>query len=191
MDARIIRTKRDLSIAFLNLLDEKDYDSIKVVDICKKAMISKVTFYNNFKCKSDLLNYILLGLEEEIKKKIYEVSSSLETKKDLLLNILKISYKEIIEQKDILKKIIFKKSTSSLLIDLRNFINQEILKNIDSLKIDEKSSIPKNYFAAFYSGAIVSILPMVVNSADSGELDEDSLVKLFAPWYNIKVNFKG
>ena len=51
MDARVIRTRRDLSYAFLSLLDTKDYDSIKVIDICKQAMISKVTFYNNFKNK--------------------------------------------------------------------------------------------------------------------------------------------
>ena len=55
------------------------------------------------------------------------------------------------------------------------------LRHIESLQSDEKSSIPKDYFAAFYSGAIVSILPMVLSAYERGEspLDEDSLIKLF------------
>ncbi len=181
MDARVIRTRRDLSYAFLSLLDTKDYDSIKVIDICKQAMISKVTFYNNFKNKSELLNHILLVFEENIKKDIFEASANFKTKKDMILAIVKISYKNILKNSSTLKKILSTKSTSSVLIDLRNFINNEILRHIESLQSDEKSSIPKDYFAAFYSGAIVSILPMVLSAYERGEspLDEDSLIKLF------------
>ena len=180
MDARVIRTRRDLSYAFLSLLDTKDYDSIKVIDICKQAMISKVTFYNNFKNKSELLNHILLVFEENIKKDIFE-AANFKTKKDMILAIVKISYKNILKNSSTLKKILSTKSTSSVLIDLRNFINNEILRHIESLQSDEKSSIPKDYFAAFYSGAIVSILPMVLSAYEHGEspLDEDSLIKLF------------
>ena len=47
-DARILRSKRDLSEALVSLLEEKPYNSISVKDICEKAMISKLCFYNNF-----------------------------------------------------------------------------------------------------------------------------------------------
>ena len=182
MDARIIRTRRDLSNALIQLLETTDYDEIKVIDICKKAMISKVTFYNNFKNKSELLNHILLEFEEKIKNDIEKVAPAFQNQKDMILGIVRIAYKNVLKNKVIFGKILSNHQTSSVIIELRNFICQEIIKHGDLLISDDKSSVPKEYFAAFYSGAITSILPMVLNQIDGDDnaLDENSLVALFS-----------
>lgn len=182
MDARIIRTRRDLSDALIQLLETTDYDEIKVIDICKKAMISKVTFYNNFKNKSELLNHILLEFEEKIKNDIEKVAPAFQNQKDMILGIVRIAYKNVLKNKVIFGKILSNHQTSSVIIELRNFICQEIIKHGDLLISDDKSSVPKEYFAAFYSGAITSILPMVLNQTDGDDnaLDENSLVTLFS-----------
>lgn len=182
MDARIIRTRRDLSNALIQLLETTDYDEIKVIDICKKAMISKVTFYNNFKNKSELLNHILLEFEEKIKNDIEKVAPAFQNQKDMILGIVRIAYKNVLKNKVIFGKILSNHQTSSVIIELRNFICQEIIKHGDLLISDDKSSVPKEYFAAFYSGAITSILPMVLNQTDgdNNALDENSLVALFS-----------
>ncbi len=182
MDARIIRTRRDLSNALIQLLETTDYDEIKVIDICKKAMISKVTFYNNFKNKSELLNHILLEFEEKIKNDIEKVAPAFQNQKDMILGIVRIAYKNVLKNKVIFGKILSNHQTSSVIIELRNFICQEIIKHGDLLISDDKSSVPKEYFAAFYSGAITSILPMVLNQTDGDDnaLDENSLVTLFS-----------
>lgn len=182
MDARIIRTRRDLSNALIQLLETTDYDEIKVIDICKKAMISKVTFYNNFKNKSELLNHILLQFEEKIKNDIEKVAPAFQNQKDMILGIVRIAYKNVLKNKVIFGKILSNHQTSSVIIELRNFICQEIIKHGDLLISDDKSSVPKEYFAAFYSGAITSILPMVLNQTDGDDnaLDENSLVALFS-----------
>lgn len=182
MDARIIRTRRDLSNALIQLLETTDYDEIKVIDICKKAMISKVTFYNNFKNKSELLNHILLEFEEKIKNDIEKVAPAFQNQKDMILGIVRIAYKNVLKNKVIFGKILSNHQTSNVLIELRNFICQEIIKHGDLLISDDKSSVPKEYFAAFYSGAITSILPMVLNQSDGDDnaLDENSLVALFS-----------
>ena len=182
MDARIIRTRRDLSNALIQLLETTDYDEIKVIDICKKAMISKVTFYNNFKNKSELLNHILLEFEDKIKNDIEKVAPAFQNQKDMILGIVRIAYKNVLKNKIIFGKILSNHQTSSVIIELRNFICQEIIKHGDLLISDDKSSVPKEYFAAFYSGAITSILPMVLNQTDGEDnaLDENSLVALFS-----------
>ena len=182
MDARIIRTRRDLSNALIQLLETTDYDEIKVIDICKKAMISKVTFYNNFKNKSELLNHILLEFEEKIKNDIEKVAPAFQNQKDMILGIVRIAYKNVLKNKVIFGKILSNYQTSNVIIELRNFICQEIIKHGDLLISDDKSSVPKEYFAAFYSGAITSILPMVLNQTDGDDnaLDENSLVALFS-----------
>lgn len=182
MDARIIRTRRDLSNALIQLLETTDYDEIKVIDICKKAMISKVTFYNNFKNKSELLNHILLEFEDKIKNDIEKVAPAFQNKNDMILGIVRIAYKNVLKNKVIFGKILSNYQTSGVIIELRNFICQEIIKHGDLLISDDKSSVPKEYFAAFYSGAITSILPMVLNQTeeDDNALDKNSLIALFS-----------
>ena len=43
-DGRIIRSKRDLANALIELLQEKNYDDIGIKEITDKARVSKNTF---------------------------------------------------------------------------------------------------------------------------------------------------
>ncbi len=69
-DARIVRTKRDLANALEELLQERNYDELSVKDITDKAMISKNTFYNNFKDKNELLNFLFTRYRTALMKKV-------------------------------------------------------------------------------------------------------------------------
>ncbi len=182
MDSRRSRTKHIIAKAFISLLNEKDYDSVRIIEICEKAMLSKVTFYNNFKNKRQLLNYILLNFEDKIKKEISEFSSRRQSTKDAIYGIVKITYRNILNNQDMLQKLLLSRNASIAFLELRDFIYVEILKNVNSLQPEDKRKIPKEYFAAFYSGAIASILPMILTtSIDKGPiLDESLLVKLFS-----------
>lgn len=51
--------KSSLSNALLDLLQKQSINDIKVSSIAKNAGVSRVTFYNNFLNKEELLNYIL------------------------------------------------------------------------------------------------------------------------------------
>jgi AcrR family transcriptional regulator len=65
-DPRVVRTKRDLSDALVELLEEKSFGEIAVKDICDRALISKNTFYNNFDSKEDLLAYCFGQVEQHL-----------------------------------------------------------------------------------------------------------------------------
>ena len=58
-DLRVIKSKIAIRKAFLDLLREKDYHSITVSDIAKKAMINRKTFYFHYETKDDLYDEIL------------------------------------------------------------------------------------------------------------------------------------
>lgn len=182
MDTRTTRTKRTIAKAFISLLNDKDYDSVRIIEVCEKAKLSKVTFYNNFKNKRQLLTFILLNFEQKIKKEINDFSSHRQTTKDAIYGIVKITYRNILNNQDMLKKLLLSRNASIAFLELRDFINIEMLKHIDKLQPEDKKKIPKEYFAAFYSGAIASILPMILTtSIEKGPiLDESLLVKLFS-----------
>lgn len=59
LDSRIVKTKRALKNAFLDLLSEKKFNDITVTDIVNRANINRGSFYNHFQSKEDLLQYLI------------------------------------------------------------------------------------------------------------------------------------
>lgn len=66
-DLRIIRTKANITRAFLELMDEFDYDSITVTDICDRAMVNRKTFYTYYETKEHLHQSISDSLLQSLK----------------------------------------------------------------------------------------------------------------------------
>lgn len=54
-DLRIVKTRKALFDAFLELVSEKPFDAITVNEICKRALVRRATFYNHFADKYDFL----------------------------------------------------------------------------------------------------------------------------------------
>lgn len=57
-DLRVIKSKKNIKNAFLELMAEKGYQNITVTDIAKKAMINRKTFYFHYETKESLYNEI-------------------------------------------------------------------------------------------------------------------------------------
>ena len=55
-DMRIIKSKKAIRRAFLELLQEKGYHSVTVSDIAQRAMINRKTFYFHYETKEALYN---------------------------------------------------------------------------------------------------------------------------------------
>jgi AcrR family transcriptional regulator len=66
-DRRVQRTRQSLSAAFIGLLKERDWDQIRVQDICDRANVGRSTFYNHYVDKEGLLVGGLTDLGAEIK----------------------------------------------------------------------------------------------------------------------------
>ena len=58
-DPRIVRTRSLIIEAFLELVQEKDFEAISVKDITERATINRATFYRHFPDKYLLLEHIL------------------------------------------------------------------------------------------------------------------------------------
>lgn len=76
--------------AFINLIQEKDYNSITVQDISDRAMINRSTFYSHFKDKQDVLDqvfsYALTPMFQNIESDILEEGCII--RKERLVKIL-------------------------------------------------------------------------------------------------------
>ncbi|MGO5022503.1 TetR/AcrR family transcriptional regulator [Lawsonibacter sp. LCP25S3_G6] len=65
LDLRQRKTRKLLVEALAQLLVERPYQEVSVVDICQRAMVHRTTFYAHFNDKQELLRYLLEGLERE------------------------------------------------------------------------------------------------------------------------------
>ena len=54
-DRRILRSKRALRDALIELMEERSFDGFSVNDLCERADLNRGTFYNHFRDKDDLL----------------------------------------------------------------------------------------------------------------------------------------
>ncbi len=58
-DLRILRSKKMIKEAFLELITEKDYQNVTIKDIAERAMINRKTFYNRYESVDALFQEIL------------------------------------------------------------------------------------------------------------------------------------
>ncbi len=54
-DERVVRTRKQLDAAFVELLHRRTYGNIRVSDIAKKAGVGRATFYAHYSSKDELL----------------------------------------------------------------------------------------------------------------------------------------
>jgi len=81
LDRRIVRTRRALSAALIELILELGYDQISIRDLTKRADIGYATFYRHYKSKDELLTHylgtIMLEVENEIRPEMSHYEHSL------------------------------------------------------------------------------------------------------------------
>ena len=54
-----LRTQKSIADAFLSLLQETDYGTITIANICRNAHIVRKTFYNNYQSKDHLVRSLI------------------------------------------------------------------------------------------------------------------------------------
>ena len=65
LDLRQRKTRTLLVKALAELMEERPFSELSVVDICSRAMVHRTTFYAHFNDKRELLSYLLSQLERE------------------------------------------------------------------------------------------------------------------------------
>ncbi|WP_064504134.1 TetR/AcrR family transcriptional regulator [Alkalihalobacillus trypoxylicola] len=81
-DLRSVRTRKFIITSFIELLEKKDFTSIKISDITTGAMINRATFYHHFLDKYDLLEKVIK--EDLMENVLQELSNNKEFNEEML-----------------------------------------------------------------------------------------------------------
>ncbi|MBN2116950.1 MAG: TetR/AcrR family transcriptional regulator [Anaerolineales bacterium] len=168
-DRRIQRTRQSLRTALLELIKEKGYDAISIEEITERANVGRATFYLHYKDKEDLLLEEFSEMANEKVQALSEIpfSAWLESEKDAAASTEKrsappllIVFEHIHENAE-LYYILLKSERSSRIIErIRKISTGAITQFVEAkAKTDPIPflfKVPIEFFAAFFSGALLS-----------------------------------
>jgi len=100
-DLRVIKTKRNIKNAFIEILLEKDFKEITVQNILDKALINRKTFYNHYMDKYDLADQMIQDFFDECTA-FLDMRSQNFKNIDGFLDQVDSIYKEVFQQRDLI-----------------------------------------------------------------------------------------
>ncbi len=174
-DLRIRRTHKLLCEAMLELLEERCYDDISVVDICDKAMVHRATFYKHFTDKNDFMEYVT----REKLREFYDTNAKAHVSTDrnnayyeIINNVL--TFVEL--NRNMLKLSIHSSSNGAFINSLHKIIYEEFIELIEILvKNGESFYVPNELVAQFLTGGFSAILRSWIADDQSYTKQEMSL----------------
>jgi AcrR family transcriptional regulator len=168
-DRRIQRTRQSLRTALLELIKEKGYGTISIEEITERANVGRATFYLHYKDKEDLLLEEFSEMANEKVQVLSEIpfSAWLPVQEDAAdarakrpAPPLLIVFEHIYENSE-LYYILLKSEKSSRIVErIRKISTEAIVKFMETkAKTDPiplHFNVPIEFFAAFFSGALLS-----------------------------------
>ena len=152
-DLRIIKTKKNLYDSLTKLMSIKEFEDIKVSDICNLALINRSTFYAHFNDKYELLNSFIYDLKDDLQEQISS-NEKIDNLKNYYINMITV-FLDHIDKNIKIYSMIVKNNSNSIVMDMiSNTLFDDINKNI---KLVKKSDIPSSFVSDFYTGAILNV----------------------------------
>lgn len=169
-EAKFYNTAKKMNGALIELLEEKEFTQITVLEICKRANVNRSTFYSHYNSTYDLLEEVHISFTKELDRHFNTESNEI-TENDMTISISKtVSYLEFIKD----HRFFFKTYMSNL----NNFKRDEFycsIKNkvlIPMLKtknITDQATV--NYISQFYLQGIAAIIKEWIYNDCTDETD--------------------
>ncbi|MBO0958450.1 TetR/AcrR family transcriptional regulator [Neobacillus sp. MM2021_6] len=174
------KTKELIQRSFLQILEQKPFESITIGDITKIAQINRGTFYLHFIDKFDLLDQIEQQLFAEIGNHIDELQSrysstqTLEKEQEHLAATL---FSVIELHSPILRIFLSNHGRAGFHIRLRDAFSEKVRVNLEKNKsIKAHLNVPLEYFLSFITSAFLGLIEQwVQNGLDKTPQEMTSL----------------
>jgi AcrR family transcriptional regulator len=154
-------------------MEEKPYEDISIMDICKKADLSRQTFYNFFNSKDELFRYLLKSTYIEKLNSLKEIPSS---------NEAISAFVSVVRENPRIVNAIVKNN-------MGNLVSDEIFKSItqflNKFIPDFEHQSDFSYHIILLSGALTHF--MLYYARNNEELSEEEMTKILETFLSGKV----
>lgn len=142
-----LKSRQWLIDALISLMKEHPYSKISIKDICKKADLSRQSFYNFFNEKDDILHFCL-------RKYIEEKMDKLVTETMFQMNDLTSSFLEFFEENAVILQLMVNQHLEAIIAEE---ISVTLYKVASIVTTNSTSNLSK-YGNAFLTGALTQVL---------------------------------
>lgn len=161
-DLRVLKTRKKLEDALLELLGDSDITTIKVSDLCERAGISRATFYNNFNSVEDIFRAYLTDISKPLKEDILKITKEDTTSEEVELvfwQFIHVTIKGLYQNKENFSKIFKREEEAQTgLFLLSNFLKNMLTEVLTPFKAQIERNVPFEIYIAGLAGLIPSAL---------------------------------
>ncbi len=168
-----LKSQQWLTQTLLELMEEKPYVDISIMDICKKADLSRQTFYNYFESKDDLFRYLLRSTYDKKLNSLTEIPSS---------NEAISAFVSVVRENPRMVNAIVKNNMGNLVSDeIFNAITQFLNRFIPNFENQPDFA----YHVVLLSGALTHF--MLYYARNNKDLSEKEMTKILETFLSGKV----
>lgn len=175
MDLRIVKTRIALKNALCDLVNDNDFEKITVKDICKRASVNRITFYDHYKDKYDLLNDIFIELDNnaiENGKILDKENNPLNDSHKSLINYL-LSYVNGLITRSSLIKSMAKHMSGYIYFAFTNFLNNRFRQLLNFYNQESNLIYSPEQTTAFICNGLIGFVIAGINNSSTEDLSEE------------------
>ena len=154
-DLRVIKTKNILYSTLLELMKEKQFEEIKVSDICSHALINRSTFYSHYNDKYELLEEYINTLKDSLIEELSK-NKNINDTKQYYIELIKLFFNHIDEKRNIYISAMINNRNSITMDIIYDVLNHEVTKRLNDIEFKNKT-IPVEIISKFYLGAVFNV----------------------------------
>lgn len=153
-DLRIVKTKKNIYEGFIEIMEKKSFEEIKVSEICEVSLINRSTFYAHFEDKYDLFNSLMNDLKSKLRS---EVDPNLEYKdiKEFYMKTISLVLERLDESKSIYLKMMNNNRNSVAMDMIYDTLRESIQARVGQYY---HGDIPIDIITNFYVGGIANVI---------------------------------
>ena len=163
-DRRIVKTRKALRDALVELIEERGWSGFSVNDLCERADINRGTFYNHYRDKDD----VLLAFEDEVLQQLdnlQEPLSSLSLEEVALcvatqtpLPIMVTLFDHLREEGEFLHAALGPKGDAGFGLRLCTHVCNDLVKSLLNEQYRTGSDAFVDYYVTFFASAYFGVI---------------------------------
>lgn len=169
-DRRILKTKRAIYEALVELMQKKNLNSITVTELAAAANINRKTFYTYYSTVNDVLDEVINELISSLKDLMYAMSEDYNM---LSPQTLFAFLNTIMSDVDIVRALFTSDNGNMLFNKLQKALQETLLKEL--IDNDIKMNIPPEQYpliSSFVAGGLIYVYYEWITNPNGTSLDE-------------------
>ncbi len=154
MDARVVRTRRRLQEALLELARERPPSEISVSDIAERAEVNRSTFYQHYADRDTLLADALDEAAAEAGARLAHVDLDPETPPQLLTDFLA----HIADNAEIYRQSLSGSASGAVIVLLRARVAEMVRLSVEPDEDGCVDGLPVEIMAAGFAGTVLGVI---------------------------------